>query len=493
MPALTAPDYPIIYIRGYAMTSSEIEATASTPYMGFNLGSTKRRQRWNGEVQKLIFESPLIRLMKDYGYSDVYCDGCELEDNINPKSIFIHRYYDQGDPDLGNGTVPSIEDAAEGLKALIESVKNRICGGDQEAVDSFRVDLVAHSMGGLIARCFLQSIATPTERATVEKVFTYATPHNGIEMLGFNVPGFLGLNDLNNFNRARMARFLSLPAYSSRVDTLDGKYDPKKFFCLVGTNPKDYSAAAGLSRKGAGALSDGLVRIQNATIQNAPRAFIHRSHSGPHGIVNSEEGYQNLVRFLFGDVKVKATMHVNDLPLPPNIQESLDNGRDVKASYFFESTISPRGAISYNLSERTTATESAVFRTFDELLRNDAPRSPVLFSTFLDTKKILSGRSLVFSIQLAVKTTGYEVDRKFLWDKFIPGEALFQETLVIRAARNNNGYWAFHYNKVSNAGWSDSEGENLEFDGQSFVIPLQSAKGFRAQLEVEFESSNPDR
>lgn len=33
--------YPIIYVRGYAMTQSEIEATVATPYMGFNLGATK--------------------------------------------------------------------------------------------------------------------------------------------------------------------------------------------------------------------------------------------------------------------------------------------------------------------------------------------------------------------------------------------------------------------------------------------------------------------
>jgi hypothetical protein len=37
MSLLTAPFYPIIYVRGYAMTQSEIDATVSTPYMGFNL------------------------------------------------------------------------------------------------------------------------------------------------------------------------------------------------------------------------------------------------------------------------------------------------------------------------------------------------------------------------------------------------------------------------------------------------------------------------
>ena len=59
------PFYPIIYVRGYAMTESEINATVATPYMGFNLGATSIQQTWDGKIQRHIFESPLIRLMKD--------------------------------------------------------------------------------------------------------------------------------------------------------------------------------------------------------------------------------------------------------------------------------------------------------------------------------------------------------------------------------------------------------------------------------------------
>ena len=38
--------------------------------------------------------------------------------------------------------------------------------------------------------------------------------------------------------------------------------------------------------------------VENAYVLGAARAFIHRAHSGPLGMVNSEEGYQNLTRFL---------------------------------------------------------------------------------------------------------------------------------------------------------------------------------------------------
>ena len=72
---------------------------------------------------------------------------------------------------------------------------------------------------------------------------------------------------------------------------------------MVGTNPGDYDNRP--SAVTVGAHSDGLVQIENAYVRGAPRAYAHRSHSGRYGIVNSEEGYQNLERFLFGDMRVK--------------------------------------------------------------------------------------------------------------------------------------------------------------------------------------------
>jgi hypothetical protein len=56
------PYHPIIYIRGFAATTDEIEETVADPYMGFNIGSSKSRQLWNGKIQKFFFESPMVRL-----------------------------------------------------------------------------------------------------------------------------------------------------------------------------------------------------------------------------------------------------------------------------------------------------------------------------------------------------------------------------------------------------------------------------------------------
>ncbi|MBK1885180.1 MULTISPECIES: esterase/lipase family protein [Marinobacter] len=484
--------HPIIYVRGYAMTASEIADTVSMPYMGFNLGATKVRQSWDGSIYKQVFESPMMRLMKDYGYTDAFSDGAEVDRDITPKTVVIYRYYDQADRDFGEGKPLSIPAAALQLGDLILNIRDQLCGDDMDRRAEFRVNLVAHSMGGLVCRCLLQNggISSPAVRQIVDKVFTYATPHNGIEMAGINVPAFLGLWDINNFNRSVMADYLGFDGKPSRVDSLDGKFDPDRFFCLVGTNQQDYGAAKGVSKWLAGKMSDGLVAIENAAVQGAPRAFVYRSHSGPYGIVNSEDGYQNLVRFLFGDVRVDGVMNVESLPLPPSVEKARKEGRRVRASYYFEATVSPRGARSFRLTERRKETFSAVLRKFDEMMKPkraglDSARSPMLFSAFLDSSKITvdRGRTMVMTVELAVSATDYFVDGAPWTEHRVEGEYLYRDTLTLKMTPTEDG-WNLRY-VTTDEQWSERGGSKAEQDGDNYLIPLASKKGFKAQLQVK--------
>jgi hypothetical protein len=107
-----------------------------------------------------------------------------------------------------------------------------------------------------------------------------------------------------------------------------GSFPAGRVFCLVGSNPEDYDVAYGLSSLAVGARSDGLVQIENAYVEKAHRAIVHRSHSGRYGIVNSEEGYQNLQRFLFGDLEVKVELHGLNISgsIADNLKFQLDVG-----------------------------------------------------------------------------------------------------------------------------------------------------------------------
>lgn len=506
MPKIEAPWYPIIYVRGYAGNDTEIEDTVAEPYMGFNLGSTKFRQSWDGSVRRHYFESPLFRLVKDYSYSDVYDGGQEMpiDLNVGPRSIFIYRYYDEqffdalsgktGDLNTVSGAAKKIEEFAHGLGVLIERIRDRICADDEEAQDCFRVYLVGHSMGGLVCRSFLQNpnVGDPKVKKLVDKVFTYASPHGGIEfkVIG-NVPGFFTRNDADNFNHDRMKQYLGLPKAAKEVSNLNGSFDVERFFCVVGTNWQDYAAAAGWSRRLTGPMSDGLVRIVNATVhsrngrgpkQQGPRAFVHRSHSGHYGIVNSEEGYQNLVRFLFGDVRVDGVLELDQITLPQAVQTALDDGKEIHASYHFEVVVRVRG-FDWELHRRTVREESAIFRTFDEMFPNRGRRrNPHLFSTFLSTKTKVKARrpSLGFAIDLAALVPEYEVDGLLWRDQHYKGSYLFRDTVTIEATPQldaaGSPTYAIKYGFDSKTPNRATKSVDLVRKGEKYVceIPVES-------------------
>lgn len=464
MPTIDPPFYPIIYIRGYAGNDTEIDDTVADPYMGFNIGATKFRQLWTGEVRRHYFESPLYRLTKDFGYSDVYSNGQHMPNDspLPSRCVVIYRYYDEqffdelikpttGAPSSIDGLRRDIEEFADGLGKLILRLRDRLCDGDPDARRAFRVYLVAHSMGGLVTRCFLQNpkVGDPQAKKLVDKVFTYATPHNGIDfrLLG-NVPNFFSMNNTRNFNRSRMAEYLALDDHAGDVADLNGSFDPDRFFCLVGTNWRDYLVAEGWSKRLTGPMSDGLVRISNATVYDAsngrrqsPRAYVHRSHSGHYGIVNSEEGYQNLTRFFFGDVRLDGFLRLDKITLPREVQKAKDEGKPIRASYHFEVIVRVRG-YDWDLHRRTADEESAIFRTFDEMFpaNGSVPRHPHLFSTFLSAgarvKKTRS--SLGFAVDLGVLVPEYVVDG-FLWrDQHYKGSYLYRDTITVEATPVQN-------------------------------------------------------
>jgi hypothetical protein len=508
---VNAPYYPIVYVRGYAMTQDAVIETTSTPFMGFEAGSTKVRQAATGQIQKFIFESPIVRLMKDYGYRDIYEAGTERLTDLSASCIVVHRYYDPADPAFGNGQAPSIEMAATQLSQRILELRDIICGAadstDPQVVAdraAFKVILVAHSMGGLICRCLLQNqaIGDAGARAMVDKVFTYATPHNGIDMGGINVPGFLTYADMNNFSRPKMATSLAMQQDADgNVRSLNGAFPTERFFCLVGTNNRDYTVASGLSALAVGPMSDGLVRIQNAYVEGAPRAFVHRCHSGYFGIVNSEEGYQNLVRFLFGNLRATGTLDIDAVAFPPDVEAQRAAGKQVETAYYIETTVATRGSYTYNLTERTQDNGSAVLRNYRDLFDDKGvkvadPRSPVLFSVYLDSKKSTSGKDIAFTIDLAVASSGYEIEGR-LFNSHIPGEYLFRNTLVLFAKQAKDGTWSLKYvwaddqwaSGTSKTANTDDDDEPagataVGTDAQGFAIPLKSAKGFAGTLHI---------
>lgn len=509
---ITPPHYPIIYIRGFAATMSEIEETVATPYMGFNTGSTKIKQDHKGDIIRFIFESPLIRFMKDEDYQDTYMDGDLIpqDQEVPAQSIWIFRYYEPVSEDLGEGDRREIPRFAADLRDfIINTVRDRICGEDEEARSEFKVHLVAHSMGGLIARCYLQNICVngveqgddlgytneqldleeqPAD-PLVDKVFTYGTPHNGIDIKGINVPNLGGLDKFHvrNFNRNVMKEYLDLPEDAERVNSLNGTFPTERFFSFIGTNYRDYEAFFGLSRKATGEMSDGLVMIRNAAVEDSPRAFAYRSHSGHYGLVNSEEGYQNLRRFLFGQTRVDLFLEADELTLPPKVQEAKDKNKRIRASYHIETAVRVRKA-AYYLHERRVHQSSAIHAKYDDMVKEKKPI--YLFSGFLyaaEKARNVDDEALAFSMDLGIQVPMYEIDRRFWFDGYYEGSYIFNDEITFHVFPEENDV---EYGLRSRQGFGNTapapDGA-LERDEEGTIVRLTIPLGF------EEGSENPPR
>ncbi len=197
--------------------------------------------------------------------------------------------------------------------------------------------------------------------------------------------------------------------------------------------------ARGLSRTFVRHGGDGLVKIENASVwgvnakgqMSAPcaTAYTYRSHSGYFRIVNSEEAYQNLSRFPFGDMRGDIWLDIEEVRLPTAIQD-----KEVNALYQFEVLASPRGKRWY-LTRRIAEEDSVACRTHEELIdpKTKDRRSIILSTIFLSKRARVNPkrRSLAYSMTLGVRVPDYEIDRKFWPDGHYEGGYLFRDSVVI--------------------------------------------------------------
>ncbi len=420
---------PIIYVRGYAGSEGAVEATVNLPYYGFNLGSTQVRTGPDGDPDFFIFESPLVRLMKDHGYTDIFAriddDGAvrllngEEErygsDGFPQRSLWVYRYYDRTSERVGDGNRDNIEILGDNLGLLLDFVL-RETGAQQ-------VHLVAHSMGGLVCRSLIQRVLKERAAERVARLFTYATPHRGIHFrrgLGFltSVRDLLGLNDSDTFGPGRMRQYLDFPDDwdEQRLHEIGDHFPVERVFSLIGTNHTDYN----LARLAVGPGSDGLVQMDHAYVHGSSRAFVYRAHSGPLGIVNSEEGYQNLQRFLFGDTSVK--IELEGLRLKDYLRDDAD-----LRFILVETTVLIRGEEVVMTDQREEHGSALTIGA-----RDLEEGHETLFRTYLARSGRPSNRERYSHFQIRLRLLPHYVShRRVLRDRHYFGEHLFQQTLTV--------------------------------------------------------------
>ena len=446
---------PIIYVRGFAGSTSGVNDAVDDAFYGFNQGATHIRVGSGGEPRFYQFEGPLLRLLLERGYQLSVQGGqhalleAAAPDSLDPHTVWVYRFYDPAASTFG--VAPKeyrIDNAAEQLATFVNLVLEKTRDADQ-------VYLVAHSMGGLICRSLIQRHLTEP-KTKVAKIFTYGTPHGGIDV---ELGGPIGEWVMETFGPAGSDIFRPNVMYDYlKPKTAKGKppkdWEPRslgptdfpleRIFCLVGTNSGDYDVAAGWSTRAIGVKSDGLVQIRNAYVKGATRAYVHRAHSGRYGLVNSEEGWQNLVRFLFGDVKVETGLW----GLRLNTKDHQTWQADVKLSI--------RG-IPVVMHEQTAEHHCPV-QLVEEAKHHDTADSPIpLVTTFL-LGNLAKGRLARYALSLRV--TSVIEKEGFLWFRdHLEQIADWDDTLIIDVEMSED-------HRVQQAWW----GWNSELQGKIAAV-----------------------
>jgi hypothetical protein len=202
----------------------------------------------------------------------------------------------------------------------------------------------------------------------------------------------------------------------NRLNEIGEHFPVDRVFSLIGTNHTDYN----LARLAVGPGSDGLVQMEHAYVKDSSRAFVFRSHSGPLGIVNSEEGYQNLQRFLFGDTSVRIDLE------NVRLKNALRSNEDLRF-LLIETTVLIRGEQIVMTDQREEQGSALTVQA-----RALESGCETLFRTYLMKAYRPSAQDRYSNFQIRLRILPHYVrNRRVLRDRHYLSEHLFQHTLTV--------------------------------------------------------------
>ncbi|HOE96893.1 MAG TPA: hypothetical protein PK847_09945 [Candidatus Sumerlaeota bacterium] len=362
---VTRHPQPIVLVRGYG--GLRVEDEKRNAYQGFNDGTVYPHRR--GE--NYIYEGLILRFLKSEWrfqdatnvvnyYGRVREEAVELPEDlqgldagcfsghkivIDPamalrlirqpedpcRTLWVFRYYDLDDREF--------RVYAEALVRLIQFIRAlvRLKTGHET-----KVNIVAHSMGGLIVREAVQMVFGQGEATrAINKIATLGTPHRGIS---FQVVkrwiAIDGADELERFNPDFQENRKNQESYLN----FHKHFPVERLLTVVGTNYQAYGtrpaswANRWFGAEGEGGptynRSDGLVKQISAQIPGAPRTFVHKCHGGEDSLVTSREAFEIITRFFFGNIRVRLRL----------VDALIKRGRDAfgRSEYFFGVSVKPR-------------------------------------------------------------------------------------------------------------------------------------------------------
>lgn len=357
----TSQTRPLILIRGFG--GLDVTAEQRNAYQGYNDGTVYPGRRGDN----YIYEGFLLRALKSdrrrytdatnvVGYYASSVDPPDDLDGYDPEeaggtvvidpqtarrvlreaakgTIWVYRFYDL--------SPRTLQRYGEGLVRLIRLIRKAVERHEQGSFDG--VDIVAHSMGGLVVREALRAMQAERDGSAasmVHRIVTLGTPHRGIAFQ--RMPHWL----LESLPMARegSAELASFSPEGTDFLEVEKCFPVERILTVVGTDYRSYGvSAASLANRLSSLLderslttnrSDGLVKHSAAQLPGAPRTFVHKSHGGTDSLVTSREAYEITMRFLHGTHRVRLWLD----------QAKIERGKDWfgKSEFYFGVSIKPR-------------------------------------------------------------------------------------------------------------------------------------------------------
>jgi hypothetical protein len=388
----TTAHVPLILIRGFG--GLDVDDERRVAYQGFNDGTVYPHKR--GE--NYIYEGFILKYLKSQWryhdatnvvgyYRSAIADEIELPPDLaglNPgyftgdrviidagsalalvnspedprKSLWVFRYYDLDDR--------SFAVYGKALVRLIDFVRDLtvIKTGQPKPP----VNIIAHSMGGLLVREAVQCTFPALGRRAdehINKIVTLGTPHQGITFQGIRDWKFVEAEqELERFNPKAQAD----PDNPWSFVNFHKHFPPERLLTVVGTNYRSYAVqgATRLNRLFSTPheygwnynRSDGLVKHTAAQMPGAPRTFVHKCHGGDDSVVTARESFEVATRFFHGDAYARINL------LRAQVKRGFD--RIGKSEMFFGMSLKPR-RVDFDLFHQSPEAENCYgpFRTRD--------------------------------------------------------------------------------------------------------------------------------
>ena len=524
--APTRRHLPIILIRGFG--GLDVEDEKALAYQGFNDGSVYPHKR--GE--NYIYEGLILRLLKHrrryydatnvVGYfanavtdaQPIPGDLAELDAKfftghkvvIDPAmalrllksegdpfcTVWVFRYYD-----LNDRTFAVYGEALVRLIQFIQALlKARGRTDPAHHKTPPKVNIVAHSMGGLIVREAIQRAypkltghAGAADQA-INKIVTLGTPHKGISFQLIRDLRWLGIEaeeELEHFNPEKQKSLNNQAAWVN----LHKHFPLERLLTVVGTNYQSYGVR---SSKWANRLfavggeygpnynrSDGLVKQAYAQIDGAPRTFVHKCHGGFDSLVTSRETYEIATRFFNGNVRARLRL----------IDGKIKRGFDWigKSEFFFGVSIKPR-RVDFELFHQSKDAENCYgpFHT-DDLSDGDPAFA------WADSRRLIWEGCLDVDLEQQrdlVLRADFYVGERDLFGIGFSDNVVFYKQYYVRAIFKN-GLELFLYTGEEFAGEQTDESTKspLPYRDRGWQFEVIGT-GFEATLQIELDSVPED-